>query len=277
MEVKVCNLRDSDFNTRFIGSILNTGFAVITHHGIDHGLIRDTQNAWRIFFSKDQEYKGQFVNSSDPNMGYTGFGGEKGVGAIRPDLKEFYHWKPNEKLPIETFGLTQKIFFLLEAHLAPQLLRALQGIGSNMNYTEVCQGSNNTVLRALYYPALENLNVEEGATRSAAHEDINFITLLVAATAAGLQVQDNEGKWHSVPHEENSIVVNIGDMLQLASGGMLKSTTHRVTNPANPTVDRISMPLFIHPHGNTLLTTGVTAQQFLNQRLSTIYQKEYSK
>ncbi|HXN74875.1 MAG TPA: 2OG-Fe(II) oxygenase family protein [Candidatus Acidoferrum sp.] len=169
------------------------------------------------------------------------------------------------------------MFYLLESHLAPQLLQALNGLGSTMDYREVCRGSDNTVFRALYYPALENLKIEEGAVRSSAHEDINFITLLVAASSYGLQVQDKNENWHDVPFEENSIVCNIGDMLQLASGGMLKSTTHRVVNPIKSNQDRISLPLFIHPHGNTLLTPGFTAQQFLNQRLSAIYQKEYKR
>ena len=268
MQVKVCNLRDADFNTKFIGSILNTGFAVITHHGIDHGLIRDVQNAWRIFFTRELDYKTQFENQANPNMGYTGFGGEKGLGATAPDLKEFYHWKPGANLPLEVQGLTQKMFYLLEAHLAPQLLQALNGIGSTMNYKEVCQGSDQTIVRALYYPALNTIHdIGEGAVRSSAHEDINFITLLVAASASGLQVKDIDGKWHAVPHEENSIVVNVGDMLQLASGGMLKSTTHRVTNPGNPGADRISMPLFVHPASNTILSDGITARHFLDERL----------
>jgi len=277
VEVKVCNLRDSDFNAKFIGSILNTGFAVITHHGIDKGLIKDTQDVWRHFFSQPKVIKEVFTNPHDGNQGYKGFGIETGVGATKPDLKEFYHWRPGGTLPSDAAALTQKMFYLLESHLAPQLLQALDGLGSTMNYKEVCQGSNNTIIRALYYPALETLNVEEGAVRSAAHEDINFITLLVAATSAGLQVQDKQGKWHSVPHEENSIVCNVGDMLQLASNNVLKSTTHRVTNPANSSSDRISVPLFIHPHGDTILVPGVTAQQFLNQRLSQIYGKEYAK
>lgn len=270
MEVKVCNLRDNDFNTKFIGSILNTGFAVITHHGIDFGLIKETQDAWRTFFKKPVDEKEVYLNVRNRNMGYNSFGTEKGLGASKPDLKEFFHWKPSESLPAEVAALTQKMFYLLEAHLAPQFLQALNGLGSDMNYNEVCQGSNNTIIRSLYYPALKDVVVEEGAVRSSAHEDINFLTLLVAATSAGLQVLDKNGKWHAVPHEENSVVVNVGDMLQLASGGLLKSTTHRVTNPANSSSDRISMPLFVHPHGNTILTPGLTAQQFLNQRIEAI-------
>jgi isopenicillin N synthase-like dioxygenase len=277
MEVKVCNFRDPDFNAKFIGSLLNTGFAVITHHGVDHGLIKDTQSIWKQFFKANQDYKDSFVNPEDSNMGYKGMGGEKGVGATKPDLKEFYHWKPGERIPMELAALTSRMFGVLEGDIAPRLLKAITGIGSTINYEEVCRGSDNTIIRSLYYPAMKDIEVQEGAVRSSAHEDINFITLLVAASAPGLQVLDKNGKWHPVPHEENSIVVNVGDMLQRASDGMLKSTTHRVTNPADSSLDRISMPLFVHPHGSTLLVPGVTAQQFLNERLNAIYKTGYSK
>lgn len=271
MEVKVCSLRDRDFNTKFIGSILNTGFATIINHDIDFSLIKDVQDVWRHFFSQPLSIKERFSNPNDPNMGYIGFGKEKGIGAAKPDLKEWLHWKPGQQLPSDASALTEKLFYLLESHLAPQFLQALNGLGSDMDYKEVCQGSSNTIIRTLYYPALETLNVEEGAVRSAAHQDINFLTLLVAASAPGLQVLDKNEKWHEVPFEDNCIVVNIGDSLQLASGGTLKSTTHRVTNPANSASDRVSIPLFVHPRPDTMLAPGFTAQQYLNQRLDQIY------
>lgn len=276
MKVSVCNFRSSDFKEKFVDSLVHTGFAVITHHGVDHILIKETQAAWKEFFNQKRGYKDQFTNPNDPNMGYTGFGGEKAVSASKPDLKEFFHWRPNQIIPKEVQFLTEKIYHLLEGHISGQLLQMIDSL-NNTNYLKACQNSNNTVLRALYYPALNEIKVEEGSVRGSAHEDINFITLLVAATAPGLQVLDSQGNWHEVPHEENSIVVNIGDMLQLASGKFFKSTKHRVINPSTDNIDRISLPLFIHPHGDTLLAPGVTAQQYLNERLTAIYQKEYKK
>lgn len=265
MEVKVCNLRSDNFALDFKQSVINTGFAVLTHHGIDEGLIRETQQAWRSFFLSEQSYKDRFINQKDGNMGYKGFGSERAVGARKADLKEFYHWKPVEKLPLELTALTTHMFGLLE-DISGQILSTLEA-----GYRECCENSDNTILRTLYYPALKNINVEAGAVRAAAHEDINFITLLVAASAPGLQVLDHEGGWHDVPHEENSIVVNIGDMLQLASKGLYRSTTHRVVNPDGSSTDRVSMPLFVHPHSNTLLSDGFTAGQFLAQRIAEIY------
>lgn len=276
MEVKVCNLRSNDFKREFTDSLINTGFAVVTHHGIDFGLIKEAQESWRYFFNRDEDFKNEYVNPTDSNMGYTGRGGEKAVGAKKADLKEFYHWKPGFKVPMGVATPTIKLFNALE-DVGGQLLHALNGLGSDLNYQKVCESSDNTLLRALYYPALGDFHETNGAVRAAAHEDINFITLLVAASAPGLQVQDKNGEWHSVPFEENSIVVNVGDSLQLASGGLFKSTTHRVVNPKNNSTDRISLPLFVHPKGNTFLASGITAQQFLAERLNIIYKKGYEK
>jgi isopenicillin N synthase-like dioxygenase len=272
MDVKVCNLRSNDFESQLLDSIINTGFVVLTHHGIDHGLIKECQMAWKLFFLNNPEYKNSFANLADPNMGYKGMKQEKAVGAKVADLKEFFHWRPGQKMPHEVWALTQQIFYQLD-DVGMQILHVLDKEAARKRgfYQESCWNSDNTILRSLYYPAMD-FSKEPEAVRAAAHEDINFITLLVAASAPGLQVLDKKGNWHNVPHEENSVVVNIGDMLQLASGGHYKSTTHRVINPDNSSSDRVSMPLFIHPHSNTLLAEGITAKQYLDQRLAEIYQ-----
>jgi isopenicillin N synthase-like dioxygenase len=270
MDVKVCNLRSNEFDNDFRKSVMETGFAVLTHHGIDSGLIKEMQQAWRLFFLSEHGYKSSFINPKDPNMGYKGFKTEKAVGATKADLKEFFHWQPGSKvIPNEVMALTQHMFFQLQ-DIALKTLSVLDINGTK--YAKDCENSNNTILRTLYYPAMDFVS-EVGSVRAAAHEDINHITLLVAASAPGLQVLDKKGNWHDVPDAIDSIVLNVGDMLQLASKGLYKSTTHRVVNPTTSNSDRISMPLFLHPSGNTILADGITAQQFLNQRLDQIYQK----
>jgi len=270
MEVRVCNLRSNDFSGDFKKSVIDTGFAVVTHHGVDNGLIRDMQQIWREFFLASQPYKDSWSDLDDPNRGYKGFKTEKAVGATKADLKEFFHWHPGWPMPKEVSDATRQMFFQLE-DVSGQLLSILDET-ANTTYSKDCENSNNTILRTIYYPAL-NFDSEPGAVRSAAHEDINHITLLVAASAPGLQVKDKEGNWHDVPHEENSIAVNIGDMLQLASRGFYKSTTHRVVNPSDSKSDRISMPLFVHPHAITLLADGFTVGQFLAERIAAIHQQ----
>lgn len=273
MKVKLVNFRDPDMGDQISQSLNETGFVVLTHHGIDLNLIKDAQTVWRQFFLKDQGYKNFFINEDNDNMGYKGFKSETALGAQKADIKEFFHWKFGEEIPDEVQDITIKLFSQLE-DLGMMVLHALDQKNEFMTkYLSNCLSSDNTILRSLYYPAAD-FSQEEGAVRAAAHEDINFITLLVAASAPGLQVLDKAGNWHDVPHETDSIVVNIGDMLQLASNGKYRSTTHRVVNPEDSSSDRISIPLFIHPHSNVLLADGVTAQQFLNERIAAIYGKK---
>lgn len=273
MEVKVANLRSNEFEKDLISSVVDTGFVVVTHHGISDSLIREAQQNWREFFLNEQMYKNLFINGNDPNMGYKGLRTEKAVGAKKADLKEYFHWKPGQQMPQAAYDPTARLFAQLE-DVAGQILSVIdkenRKHGDYSSYVEDCYQSDNTIIRSLYYPAMD-FNSDPGAVRAAAHEDINHITLLVAASAPGLQVLDKAGNWHDVPHEENSIVVNIGDMMQLASGGRYKSTTHRVINPENNTQDRVSMPLFVHPHSHTMLAPGKTAGQYLAERIAQIH------
>lgn len=272
MNVKVCNLRSAWFGHDFVGSLEETGFAVVTHHGVDHGLIREMQQVWKEFFLSSQANKDGWCDRGGEFRGYKGLKTEKAVGASKADLKEFFHFRPEWELPSEVANPTRKMFFQLEDVAGMLLSEIDQSTRTGTSYRKDCESSDNTILRTIYYPAL-NFDAEPGAVRSAAHEDINYITLLVAASAPGLQVKDKEGNWHDVPHESNSIVVNIGDMLQLASRGKYKSTTHRVVNPENSKSDRVSMPLFVHPYSETLLADGFTAGQYLAQRIAEINQK----
>jgi len=266
MEVKICDFQSPNFSKDFKHSAVSTGFAVVTNHGIDKQAIEECQRLWRRFFLQSQYRKDAFLNEENPNMGYMGLKKETAVGSKLPDLKEFFHWKMGEFLPNPLVDPTMIIHSHLQV-IADNILSILDEDGK---YTSWCRDSDSTILRAIYYPAMDFAE-EQGAVRAAAHEDINFITLLVAASSPGLQVLDKEGNWHAVPHEENSIVVNIGDMLQLASNGLYRSTTHRVVNPENNTSDRISLPLFIHPHSDTQLTPDKTAKQYLDERLDQIY------
>ena len=115
-----------------------------------------------------------------------------------------------------------------------------------------------------------------------AHEDINFITLLVTATADGLGVMDHDGTWIKVEGDERYIIVDSGDMIQNLTNGLFKSTTHRVVNPASKSARRFSMPMFVHPRNSIDLTPrpefiamtsgtadyqSINAGDYLHQRL----------
>ena len=133
---------------------------------------------------------------------------------------------------------------------------------------DIIKDSDQTLLRILHYPPLKG-DEEVDAIRAAAHEDINLITILPAANEPGLQVKAKDGSWLDVPCDFGNLIVNIGDMLQEASGHYFPSTTHRVVNPdgADMTKSRISLPLFLHPRPDVVLSERHTAGSYLQERL----------
>ena len=123
--------------------------------------------------------------------------------------------------------------------------------------------------------------------RAGAHEDINFITLLVGASAEGLQVLTRAGEWLPITTQGDAIVVNIGDMLQRLTNHVYPSTTHRVVNPPGDKArqPRYSVPFFLHPNPEFLIDVlpscvtpqnpsrypqPITADGYLKERLREI-------
>jgi len=131
-------------------------------------------------------------------------------------------------------------------------------------------GSDQNLLRILHYPKLDQAP-EPGAVRAAAHGDINLITCLLAGSESGLEAKDTAGNWHTVPCDPGMMAINAGDMLEMASGGHYPATVHQVVNPpAEKNVARFSMPMFLHPRPEASLKPGMTAGEFLTERLREI-------
>jgi isopenicillin N synthase-like dioxygenase len=275
MKVKTVSYRSPTAGREFAESLKETGFAVVSDHPIPAELIHGTFSEWERFFASDAKHKHTF----DPakQAGYFPFRTENAKDHVKKDLKEFYHFYPWDELPEGTRGQTPELHRALVS-MASQLLRWVEENspepirnGFSMPLNQMIEGSQEILLRAIHYPPL-NGSEEEGAVRAAAHEDINLITLLPAATAPGLQVKDVHGNWHDVPCDPGTIVVNAGDMLKAASLDYYPSTTHRVMNPTGPESrkPRYSMPLFLHPRKTVELAPGLTAGAYLDQRLREI-------
>jgi isopenicillin N synthase-like dioxygenase len=199
---------------------------------------------------------------------------ETAKGRSQRDLKEFYHVYPWGRIPAALRGDALAYHGVANA-LAAELLGWIEaGLPANIaaGLSEPLSGmitsSPNTLLRVLHYPPLRG-DEAPGALRAAEHEDINLITLLPAASAPGLEVRDRQGNWHVVPCEPGAMVVNVGDMLQEATGGWLPSTSHRVANPTGDDArcSRISLPLFLHPRSEVVLSQRHTAGSYLDERL----------
>jgi isopenicillin N synthase-like dioxygenase len=265
---------NSDAPLMLIESLHQTGFAVITGHPIAFNLIAETYQEWQQFFNSPAKHDYTF----DPALqsGYFPFKSEHAKDSIEPDLKEFFHVYPWSDLPCGISDRTRQLFTQL-TQLATEILGWLETSTRSpaclkaLQLSSAIADSPSTLLRVLHYPPLPE-HVPEGAIRAAAHEDINLITLLPAATATGLEILDNQGNWHEVPCAMGDLVVNVGDMLQLASQGYYRSTTHRVVNPVGGLVgrSRYSMPLFLHPRPEVILADGITAKSYLQERLRAI-------
>ncbi|TMP03532.1 2OG-Fe(II) oxygenase, partial [Pseudoalteromonas ruthenica] len=98
---------------------------------------------------------------------------------------------------------------------------------------------------------------------------INLLSVLSAGNEPGLQEQTKEGCWFDVPSDFGNLIITIGDMLQEASGDYFPSTIHRVINPTGKasTKSRISLPLFLHPRPDVVLSERYTADSYLQERL----------
>lgn len=263
-------------SAEFARSLRETGFGVLYNHPIDQKLIDEVYTDWRKFFA-DDALKEKYMRDPEKQDGYFPPSiSELAVGAKHKDLKEFYHIYPDGRFPEELSKkslemyrqlseLAQTLLKWIEAHLPTEIAEQL-----SMPLGKMIEDSPQTLLRIIHYPPMGE-DVPAGAVRAAAHGDINLLTALVGATTSGLQVKDADGNWHDVPCDRESIAVNIGDMLQKCTDGYYKSTIHRVVNPeANDRSARLSMPLFLHPRPEVVLKPGLTADEYLNARLSAI-------
>jgi len=275
MDVLSVRYGSPDAGRRLTESLVGTGFAVVTDHPVSRELIFETYAEWEAFFASPAKHDYTFDPKSQD--GYFPYRSENAKGRAQKDLKEFFHVYPRTELPEGMSGRTRELYDAL-SRFAGQLLGHVEEHmpadlrkGLSMPLGAMIEKSAQTLLRILNYPPLEG-GEEDGAVRAAAHEDINLITLLVAATAPGLEVLDSAGGWRDVPADPGSIVVNSGDMLQMATGGYFRSTTHRVVNPTGEVArrPRLSMPLFLHPRPEVRLSDTHTAGEYLEERLREI-------
>ncbi|TWX72695.1 2OG-Fe(II) oxygenase family protein [Colwellia sp. C1TZA3] len=273
MQVQVIDYQASDAAEKFVESLRNTGFGVLTNHPIQQALVDKIYQDWYVFFS--QEEKQGFAFDAEKQDGYFAPEiSETAKGHNKKDIKEYYHVYPWGRIP-EQLKTDILNYYKMASDLASELLDWVEKYSPpevTKHYSEplshMIKDTPNTLLRILHYPPL-NGTEEPGAIRAAAHEDINLLTILPAANEPGLQVQAQDGEWLDVPADFGHLIVNIGDMLQEASQGYFPSTSHRVINPTgeNAVKSRISLPLFLHPRNEVVLSEKHTHASYLLERL----------
>jgi len=277
------------------------GFAVIADHGIPEDLIHRAEDKAKEFFALPDDVKRKYlIEGGGGQRGYTPFGIETAKGATAFDLKEFWHvgrdlpaghkfsdHMPDNVWPSEVPGF-KETFQELYASFEDAGLKILKAIARflkiDQDYFVDTVRDGNSVMRLLHYPPIQS---EPGSNvRAGAHEDINTITLLLGAEEAGLELLTKDGSWIPVAPNPGELVVNIGDMLQRLTNGVLRSTTHRVVNPPveRRSKSRYSMPFFLHfrsdfliepvpgtvPAGEQQKWPAITANEYLQERLREI-------
>lgn len=257
----------------FVESLHQTGFGVLKNHPVEQQKVDAIYKAAQAFF--DSEEKHQFLYDKETQDGYfPPTISEVAKGHKAKDIKEYFHYYPWGRCPA---SLRQQLadYYTRTTDFAAELLGWVEEYSPqevSRHYREplsqMVKDSQQTLLRVLHYPPLTG-GEEPGAIRAAAHEDINLLTILPAANEPGLQVKSKTGAWLDVPCDFGNLIVNIGDMLQEASGGYFPSTTHRVINPegADQSKSRISLPLFLHPRPQVVLSERHTADSYLTERL----------
>ena len=277
------------------------GFVAVKNHGIPAKLIADLYKYVQQFFSLPAEMKKKF---EDPELagqrGYTSFGKEHAKGSDAPDLKEFFQYgqivPDNHKLKsqypdnvrVDVIPGFNETFFNAYRAFEKSGKFLLQAIALYLDldeyYFDDFVEEGNSIVRAIHYPPITS--EPKNAIRAEQHEDINLITLLVGASADGLQILTKKNEWVNVTSLPDQIVVNVGDMLQRLTNNKLKSTTHRVVNPPRELwhTSRFSIPFFLHPKSAMGLAAlescvdpthskayeDITAGEYLDERLREI-------
>lgn len=297
---------DSEKKAQFVADLgrafNNIGFVAIKNHGLTDELREKLyETIQKFFFSPDELKKKYEIEGIAGQRGYIGKGKETAKGFKVADLKEFYHvgqefvddgdpiWDeyPQNVFPEEypDFKILANKTYKTFEEAGKILLRAIAlYLGLPEDYFEDKVKHGNSILRAIHYFPITNPEaLPEGAVRAAAHGDINLITLLMGASAEGLEVLRRDGKWIAITALPDQIIINVGDMLDRLSNHKLKSTIHRVVNPPKEKMgtSRFSIPFFMHPRSEMDLTclescidsehpklyVDMTAGEFLNERL----------
>jgi isopenicillin N synthase-like dioxygenase len=278
----------------------DVGFVAVKNHGISDNLIADLYEYVQEFFSLPLEQKKKYeIKGLAGQRGYTSFGKEHAKGSEAPDLKEFFQYGQiardnfNEEVYPDNVSVKEIKGFdktLADAYRAFEksgtaLLQAIAlYLGLDENYFDDFIYNGNSILRSIHYPPITT--EPSSAIRAEQHEDINLITLLVGASADGLEILSKQDEWVAVTSLPEQIVVNVGDMLQRLTNNKLCSTTHRVVNPARQFwhTSRFSIPFFLHPKttmnlrclenciddAHPKLYDDTTAGEYLDERLKEI-------
>jgi isopenicillin N synthase-like dioxygenase len=255
-------------NDLYLG-LKDYGFIILTDHTVKDDVIKNGYKAVEDFFALDDETKRSYICvEGGGQRGYTPFGTEHAKDNPHKDLKEFWHvgrevadehkfnkYYPKNVWPSQIAGFQNNLDTLFNEldTTSNYLLEALgKALDVPNTYFKDMIDTGNSILRAIHYPPVGEAP-PAGSIRAAAHGDINLITILMGATASGLQLLDRDGTWLDVETQPGQLVVDSGDMMSRITNDIIPATIHRVINPEESNTARFSMPFFVHPHPEAML------------------------
>ncbi|KAK8753577.1 hypothetical protein OTU49_000400 [Cherax quadricarinatus] len=278
---------------KLVKAFSEIGFVYLSNHGVPSNMVDEVNTQSGKFFELDETTKLRYKRGKTEVQGYTTPGQERLIteGDVR-ELRESYDVQhmdgmfPDE----EVSGLRPSVKVLIEAckKLASRLLTAI-AIGLDLDrsffvstHNQMCSDNNSSCLRLLYYPSVPT-NVCEGATRCGAHTDYGTITLLFQDNLGGLEVRDREGTWMNANPILDTVLVNVGDLLQYWTADKLRATEHRVLIPKEEMLKKIprrSVVFFVHPDNPVLVKPidgstsydPVTVKMHIDKRFEDTYQ-----
>ncbi len=283
------------FSRGLMGGLQRFGFIILRDHPVPDTLLDKAYGLCAAFFAQTDEVKCRYLGGA---RGYAPFRTEHAKNRTASDLKEFWQIgperaegadaggaeEPSNIWPGSPPGFRDTFLPLFEALQATGqlILEALTpGLKLAADFFERLVRDRNSVLRLLHYPPIP-IDADADSVRSAAHEDINLITLVAAPRGSGLELLGRDGRWLPVMAEGSNLIVDSGDMLAHMTNGIIPATTHRVVNPMGANVSRYSMPFFMHPNSDVMLSclpscigagakySDIRAGAFLEQRLREI-------
>jgi isopenicillin N synthase-like dioxygenase len=252
------------------------GFFYIHNHGIPEPMIKQAYYAAKDFFNLPKELKDS-VKINANHHGYLSVGEAKMDQAERMDLKESFVWGldlPDEhpsvtmenpflgrnQWPTEMLDFKRSVYPFFEAGLqcGRDMMRAF-ALGMGLPDDSFLKATDEPIARSSiihYPPQPADLGVEQFGV--APHTDYGCLTLLWQDQVGGLEVQTREGEWVTAHPIENTLVVNVGDLMMRWTNEGFKSTPHRVVNSKGQ--ERYSMVIAWDPNFDTVVDPSVVCQ-----------------
>ncbi len=265
-DLPVLNLADADsdpraFRAALLAATHDVGFFYLVGHGIPTTLTDDLLSVARAFFTLPAKAKDEISQLNSPHFrGYSRLGGELtngrtdwreqiDIGPERPaldDAVDFWNLQGPNQWPTALPELRPAVeaWDAALSQIGTRLLRhwaAALGASETI-FDDAFAEAPATLIKVVRYPG--SADTEQGV---GAHKDSGVLTLLlVEPGSSGLQVEARDGRWIDAPPIAGALIVNVGELLEVATGGYLRATRHRVLAPA-PGTDRLSIPFFFNP------------------------------